>query len=57
MIYYKTVTGSSFEVAETITSFYNNKNVEIVNIVYSTFFEDIFQCEPTHYAIVFYKEK
>jgi len=57
VIYYQIYKGKQEDVAEKICSFYNHPDREVVNIMYSIAFDDVFQTEPLHHAIVYFQHK
>jgi hypothetical protein len=54
---YRIYKGKQEDVAEKICSFYNEQEREVVNIMYSISFDDVFQTEPMHHAIIYFKLK
>jgi len=57
LIFYDMYQGTKTEIADKICRYYNNDFIDIINVVYSVFHDDLFNVEPVHHAIVYYRNR
>lgn len=57
MIRYDIFEGGKNEIASKVCELYNDEKIDVINIIYSTIYDDVFSIEAVHHAIVYYKEK
>lgn len=56
LVQYHVCTGSQVKVASDICKYYNLEHVDVVNVIYSVSYDDVFHIEPKHHAIICYRD-